>query len=123
MRKAQILRKAKNHQKAARTLYRERLYSDSVSRSYYAIYSIMWAYIGPPPRGSWTHSGVQENFSKVLFSKGFPKDELRNVNKDIAHIYNLRIQADYSTVIVNKQDAKSALDFIKEIGKVAKSCL
>ena len=107
MRKTQILRKAKKHEKAAKTLYREHLYSDSVSRCYYAIYSIMWAYIGPPPKGSWTHSGAQENFSKMLFSKGFPRDRLKGVNRGIVDVYNLRVQADYSTISVNRKDARA----------------
>jgi hypothetical protein len=37
-------------------------YNVSVTRSYYAVFMVLWVALGDPPKGRWEHGGIVEQF-------------------------------------------------------------
>lgn len=110
-----MLEKAKEHLDSAEFLLTHGHYRDSVSRAYYAVFSTMWAYLGPPPKGKWGHSGIPRAFVRQLYADGESVDRCRELRKRLHFINQARREADYTTDSMDKQTAQDALSLAQEI--------
>lgn len=110
-----FLTKAKRSLEAAGILRDAGLYSDSVSRCYYALFLGMWAFVGDPPEGRWRHDGLRKVFLKELKEKveqeALKLYSLREIDEEMRIIYSLRRRADYSYEDVKEAETEDALNF------------
>jgi len=111
------LEKAKEHLKSAENLLKNKHFRDSISRSYYAVFSAARAILALKELDSKKHSGVIS-----LFNQNFVKTGLINVDasKIIKEAKSYRENADYKDFfIISKEETekqlKNAERFIKEI--------
>lgn len=121
--KALVLYRLENaHEKlaAAKDLLDNKHYKDSVSRSYYAIFTAARALLAIKKLDSSKHSGVIS-----LFNQHFVKNGLicKEASKLLERAKLYREQADYGDFyIISHKEAeaqiKSAIQFIKEVEKV-----
>jgi len=116
------LSKAEEALKAAELCFENGLFDSCASRCYYsafwaAIAALEWAGY---PRQKWSHEGLANVFGKELVKKR--KRIPSKVANSISQLYDLRRQADYSTIRISKQRAKWALrrakDFVDKIQEV-----
>lgn len=114
------LENAKEKLKAAIALLEDSDYKDSVSRSYYAIFSAARALLATKQIDSAKHSGVIALFNQHFVKTGvIPKETGKLISK--AKLY--REQADYGDfIVVTREEAetqiKLAKEFIEEIERV-----
>jgi uncharacterized protein (UPF0332 family) len=118
--KALVLYRLENaHEKiaAAKDLLNNKHYKDSVSRSYYAIFTAARALLAIKKLDSAKHSGVISLFNQHFVKSGLIYKEASKL-LERAKLY--REQADYGDFfIISHQEAeaqiKSAMQFIKEV--------
>ncbi len=111
------LESAKEKLKSAKDLFEKCDYKDSVSRSYYAIFTAARALLATKQLDSSKHSGVI-----ALFNQHFVKEQIvsKEASKLIEKAKLYREQADYADFfIVSKEEAESQIQsarkFIEEI--------
>lgn len=87
----------------------------AAGRAYYAVYAGMWAYLGDPPKGRWAHGGIAALFLQRLHAD-FAATELvpfgyRAIRKKVEDLYAQRLQADYDSGPMDKDEVSTAMDF------------
>ena len=114
------LENAKEKLNSAEVLLREKLFKDSLSRSYYAMFSAARALLATKELDSSKHSGVIS-----LFNQQFLKTDImdRKIGKKLSEAKDFREAGDYEDFfVVSKADAerqiKNAKDFIKEAEEI-----
>lgn len=101
------LEKAKEHLKAAEKLFEEKLFKDSVSRSYYSIFSATRALLALKKLDSKKHKGIISLFNKTFVKTKIVKIKASKIIKE-AKIY--RENVDYADfLIITKDEAKQQL--------------
>lgn len=111
-----LLEKGRRHLKAATILYENSLYGDSLSRSYYAVFSAALALLTLLGHAPETHSGLKELFGLHIIRTGLMD---RKFGKILRRLYDLRQQGDYEALaFYDEEEAKGALEeaaeFLKE---------
>ena len=111
----QLLPVAEENLKGARLALYNRLLRVTANRAYYAIYAVMWAYLGDPPRGRWAHGGIVTSFLQRLHAD-FTEDELaplgyRAIRRKVEELYAQRLQADYDVEPIDLHKVSMAVDF------------
>lgn len=114
------LKQAKERLKAAEVLLDSGNYSDSLSRSYYAMFSAARALLATQSLDSRKHSGVIALFNQHFVKAGVVDSNLGCL---IAEAKGVREESDYGDYVTfTKEDAKTQLDhareFIRAIEKV-----
>ena len=100
----------------------------AAGRAYYAVYAAMWAYLGDPPRGRWTHGGIAVAFLQQLHID-FTEEDLapygyRTVRRRVERLYAQRLQADYDVEPVDQNEISVAVDFSEWlVSLIRKRCL
>ncbi|OGL50673.1 MAG: hypothetical protein A3C43_04255 [Candidatus Schekmanbacteria bacterium RIFCSPHIGHO2_02_FULL_38_11] len=114
------LENAKEKLNSAEVLLREKLFKDSLSRSYYAMFSAARALLATKELDSSKHSGVIS-----LFNQQFLKTNImdRKIGKKLSEAKDFREAGDYEDFfVVSKVDAerqiKNAKEFIKEAEEI-----
>jgi len=114
------LEDAKEKLVSAEILLKSKQYKDSISRSYYAMFSAARAILATKGYDSAKHSGVIS-----LFNLHFVKTEVipRNLGRLLAEAKDIRERGDYGDyIIVSKEEALKQVDvakyFINEIEHV-----
>ena len=108
---------------ASKILFKNGSYKDSVSRSYYAMFTSARALLATKSLDSAKHSGVISLFNLHFVKTGVVGKEY---GKLLAEAKNIREESDYGDfVIVSKREAGIQLEhakrFIKEVEKAIKS--
>lgn len=113
------IEKAKEDLKVARLLFEKKHYSQSMNRSYYAIFHITRALLSLDEFDSRKHSGIIAYFNREYIAKGiFDK----KYSKIIKGAEKMRNRSDYDDFfVVSKDEAqkqlKNAEDFTEKIEK------
>ncbi|MFH1905235.1 MAG: HEPN domain-containing protein [bacterium] len=113
------LNDSKEKLNASKILFKNGSYKDSVSRSYYAMFTSARALLATKSLDSAKHSGVISLFNLHFVKAGIVGKEY---GKLLAEAKNIREESDYGDfVIVSKEEGgiqiKHAEQFIKEIEK------
>ena len=111
---------SKEKLKASKILFENGSYKDSVSRSYYAMFTSARALLATKSLDSTKHSGIISLFNLHFVKTGVVGKEY---GKLLAEAKNIREESDYGDfVIVSKEEAGIQLEhaerFIKEVEKV-----
>lgn len=113
------IQNAKEKLAAAKTLYENGYYKDSISRSYYAMFSSARALLATKGLDSSKHAGIIS-----LFNQHFVKTEMvdKTLGKKLALSKDMREDGDYKDfILVSKEEAemqiKEAEKVIEEIEK------
>ncbi|MCK4859227.1 MAG: HEPN domain-containing protein [Candidatus Omnitrophica bacterium] len=108
---------------SAEILFKNKQFKDSVSRSYYAMFSATRALLATKKLDSSKHSGVIS-----LFNQHFVKKEIvsKKAGRILMDAREVREEGDYGDlIIISKKEAerqlKQAKEFIKEIEKAIKN--
>ena len=116
------LQDSKDKLSSARILFENGKYKDSISRSYYAMFTAARALLATKDLDSAKHSGVIS-----LFNQHFVKEEVVDLElgRLLAEAKDMREESDYGDfIIVSKEESKerlkSAERFIEIIEKVLK---
>ncbi len=117
------LNDSKEKLNASKILFENGSYKDSVSRSYYAMFTSSRALLATKSLDSAKHSGVISLFNLHFVKTGIVGKEY---GKLLAEAKNIREESDYGDfVIVSKKEAGIQLEhaeqFIEEIEKAIKS--
>jgi uncharacterized protein (UPF0332 family) len=109
---------AKERIKSAELLLKERLYRDSISRSYYALFEVIRALLATKGVITKTHSGLIKQFGQYYIkTKIIPKKYAARLSE----LAEERQLADYERLIeFSKVKAEKALKEAKEFVKLAK---
>ena len=110
------IEKASEHRKAGITLYELGLYRDSISRLYYATFSLMVAVCGKPPGGGWKHKGILKPFLHWLYKIGNPlsAEELSLLKE----FYEKRRRTDYTTKGITSEVIKEYINLTNRLFEV-----
>jgi uncharacterized protein (UPF0332 family) len=102
------LKKSKEDLKAAKVLLKENLYSQSLNRSYYAIFHAVRAIFALDEFDSRKHSGIISHFNKNYISRGiFEKD----YSKILMKAERARNKSDYRDFyVVSKESAARQIE-------------
>lgn len=116
------IQNAKEKLAAAKLLYENSHYKDSVSRSYYAMFLSVRALLATKGLDSSKHSGIISLFNQHFVKAGLVD---KTLGKRLAAAKDIREDSDYEDfVIVSKEEAegqiKEAEKFIEEIGEALK---
>ncbi len=107
--------------KAAEILYKENLYRDSLSRSYYAFFEIISALLAVKGIISKTHRGGLQQFS-LHFIKPYLVD--RKYAKIMAQLMEKRGEADYEFYsIITQKEAREALKNAREFKQIVEKSI
>ena len=114
------LNDGKEKLKAAKILFKNDSYKNSVSRSYYAMFASARALLATKSLDSAKHSGVVSLFNLHFVKTGIVDKEC---GKLLAEAKNIREESDYGDfIIVSKEEAKIQIEhaekFIKEAEKI-----
>jgi len=106
--------------KAAKILFENGSYKDSVSRSYYAMFTSARALLATKSLDSVKHSGVISLFNLHFVKTGIVNKEC---GKLLAEAKNIREESDYGDfVIVSEEEAKIQIEhaekFLKEVENI-----
>lgn len=105
--------------RAAEALLKQALYTDSVTRSYYAMFTASRALLATKGLDSSKHSGVISLFNQHFVKTGVVEKDMGGL---IADAKELREKGDYELYRVSEEVAKEQLDkagqFVKAIEKV-----
>lgn len=106
----------------AKILYKEKLFSQSINRSYYSIFHSARALLACEKFDTKKHSGVIEYFNKKFIKDGLLETEFFRI---INIASRFRINTDYKDFyLLTKEDTKAQLDnalkFYKRIKKYIK---
>ncbi len=99
--------------RAAQLLYREGMYRNSISRSYFAAYAAVTSELEgkvtfPQGRGNPPHAGLTKYVQNAL--TGLPQGVRRDIRHRLRTLYRARISADYlPAACCDEQAAKQAL--------------
>lgn len=102
------IEKAKEHLKSADKLFQEKLFRDSISRSYYAIFSAARAILALKKLDSRKHSGIVS-----LFNQNFVKTGILDIklSKIIKEAKSYREDVDYEDfLIITEEEAQKQLE-------------
>ena len=115
-----LLEKGRRHLRAARILYKNSLYGDSLSRSYYVVFSAAMAILTLLGHRAGTHSGLKELFGLHVVRSGLMDKEFGKV---LRRLYELRQEGDYEALtFYDEEEAARALEdaerFLKEAERV-----
>lgn len=109
----EAIKKAKDRIESAEILFKAGKYSDSVSRSYYAVFDTIRGLLEIEKESTKTHRGTISKFNQLFIKTG--KLDKR-FGRMISGIEQLREEADYdSSVAISKQEAGSTLKDSKEL--------
>ena len=116
------LENAKEKLISAKLLYENKQYKDSISRSYYAMFSAARALLAIKEMDSSKHSGVISLFNQYFVKMGVVNKKMGRI---LAEAKEMREDSDYEDfVVVSKEETekqiKDAEDFIREIEEVLK---
>lgn len=111
------IEKAQNDLKAAKFLLEQKLFSQSLNRSYYAIFHITRALLALDEFESRKHTGIIAYFNKEYIAKGIFDKRFARIIKGAERMRN---RSDYDDFyIVSKDETREQLEnaeaFIKEI--------
>ena len=114
------LENAKEKLNSAEVLLREKLFKDSLSRSYYAMFSAARALLATKELNSSKHSGVISFFNQQFLKTNIMD---RKIGKKLSEAKDFREAGDYEDFfVVSKVDAerqiKNAKEFIKEAEEI-----
>ena len=114
------LENAKEKLNSAEVLLREKLFKDSLSRSYYAMFSAARALLATKELDSSKHSGVISLFNQQFLETNIMD---RKIGKKLSEAKDFREAGDYEDFfVVSKVDAerqiKNAKEFIKEAEEI-----
>lgn len=114
------LKQAKERFKAAEVLFDSGNYADSLSRSYYTMFTSARALLATKSLDSRKHSGVIALFNQYFVKEGIVNS---NMGRLIAEAKGVREESDYGDYVTfTKGDAETQLnhakEFIKEIERV-----
>ena len=102
--------------RAAHLCYDQKLYGESVTRSYYACYQAMWAAVGDPTLGLWRHGGLINEFCRGRWTlPTLLPTALVGIRKKLEALYRLRIAVDYAADAVSPAEAESGLAVVREL--------
>ena len=110
-----MLAKAKEHLSSAEMLFGQGRYRDTVSRAYYAVFSALQAYLGPPPKGKWEHPGLRGAFIQRLGAEGKTVEQCRDLRKRLRFLHNAREDADYTVGPIDERTAQEAIQLAREV--------
>ena len=119
---------AEENLKGARLAFYNGLFRVAASRAYYAVYALMWVYLGDPSEGRWRHGGIAAFFLQRLHAD-FTEDDLapfgyRTIRIRIEDLYAQRLQADYDIEPLDTDEVSMAIDFSEWlIALIHKRCL
>jgi uncharacterized protein (UPF0332 family) len=116
------LENAKEKLVSAKLLHENNQYKDSISRSYYAMFSAARALLATKRADSSKHSGILSLFNQLFVKTGIVN---RRMGRILAEAKEMREDSDYEDfVIVSNEEVekqiKDAEVFIKEIEEVLK---
>lgn len=107
---------AKERRIAARLCFDQRLYSESITLSYYVCYQAMWIAVGDPPTGLWRHGGLINEFCRGRWQTPPARpQELAPLRKKVDRLYLYRLQGDYEGWRLRQGEAQEALDTLEEV--------
>lgn len=107
---------AQEHYKAAGLLLNQGLFKANVSRCYYACFQAMWMAVGDPLLGHWKHAGLMQKFCHGEWT-AVPvlPNSFAVIYKKLLTVYDLRLDADYRALAVDKTKAQEALQTTKQV--------
>ncbi|OAT82378.1 HEPN domain-containing protein [Desulfotomaculum copahuensis] len=106
------LKKAREHLKSAEILLNNGIYGDSLSRSYYAVFTAVRALLATKQLDSKKHSGVISLFNQHFVKPGIVD---RSMGKELSKARVRRESSDYTDFyLVNKEEAVSQLETAKK---------
>lgn len=116
------LEKAKEHLKSAERLFHEKLFRDSVSRSYYAVFSSVRAMLALEKLDSKKHSGVISLFNRHFVKTGILDAALSKIIKEAK---SYREGVDYEDFLnITEEEAQKQLEnaahFLNEVERKVK---
>jgi len=117
------LKRAREHLQSAEILLNNGMYSDSLSRSYYAVFAAVRALLTTKQLDSKKHSGVISLFNQHFVKTGIVD---RSMGKELSKARLRRESSDYTDFyLVTKEEAvnqlKTAKKFIEDIETTLKS--
>lgn len=116
------LKESREKLESAKILLENKKYKDSVSRSYYAMFTAARALLATKSLDSVKHSGIIS-----LFNQHFVKEKIVNsvCGKMLAEAKGIREETDYGDfVIVSREEAKTQIKNAEMlIGEVAKAII
>lgn len=102
--------------RSAETLLKEKEYSDSISRSYYAMFHMAKALVLCEGKDAKTHKGLLSLFGQEFVKTGEIEKYVGNLIKELQEA---RVRSDYEYEFIPlEQDAQEALNDAKEFTKV-----
>jgi uncharacterized protein (UPF0332 family) len=110
-----MLAKAREHLGSAEALFEQGRHRDAVSRAYYAVFSAMQGYVGPPPKGKWEHPGLRGAFIRKLRAEGKTVEQCRELRKRLRFLHSAREDADYTAGGIDERTAQEAIQLAQEI--------
>lgn len=114
------IKDAKDRVLSAEILLRSKQYKDSVSRSYYAMFSAARALLATKGYDSAKHSGVIALFNQHFVKEGVVSSDMGRL---LAQVKDVRERGDYADFIeITEEEAKEYLEaakrFVEEINSV-----
>ena len=107
--------KTMEHFETAQLLIQQGRYRDSVSRTYYAIYTAVEDYVGLSTTGAWNHRGLRRAFAAKMISEGIDRQQARELGRKYFDAFNARIGADYDRRQTFEDSAMQFLGYAQEI--------
>ena len=106
--------KTLEHLKAANLLFDHKLYRDSVSRAYYAVFTAAWDYVGDSATGEWNNRSIRKAFSTRMHADGVEHAQSKQMNIHFEYMFEGRQNADYSHLVFLPDEAKDFLTIARE---------
>ena len=106
--------KALEHLKAANLLFDHELYRDSVSRAYYAVFTVAWDYVGDSTTGEWNNRSIRKALSTRMHADGVERAQSKQMNNYFGYLLEGRQTADYSHTIFMPDEAEDFLTTARE---------
>lgn len=106
---------AENKLQAAKVLFRNEIYADSVSRSYYAMFNASKALLLTEDSSPKTHEGVASEMGKLF------RDRIdRELLSDLSRLQEVREKSDYTNYQPSRNEAEEALETAERFLEEAK---
>ena len=103
-----------DHLKAANLLFDNKLYRDSVSRAYYAVFTTAWDYVGDSSTGEWNNRSLRKAFSTRMNADSIERAQSKQMNNYFGYLLEGRQTADYSHIVFLSDEAKDFLTTARE---------
>lgn len=112
---------ARERLEASKLCFHKGLFNSSISELYFALFTLLRAYLGEPPEGRWKHIKISRVFAKTAMEKGrFAPDFLREVIELSDALYEFRRRIDYINSIreLEREEVMNYLSKVEEVFKV-----